>query len=241
MNAWTHSKGVRALALLSCLGISASANARDGDGSQAPTALIKAATAYVETALRVPPGAHRTVAFVPPRSTLGLKACEVPLEASAPFLPETGGPLSVRVACPSPWWSIYLPGELHITAEVWVAARDLPRDTELRASDLTLQRLPLHRQAGGFALRTESLEGRRLRYPLARGAVVPPRATASPLWVRTGEPIMLAAGKGPLAVRMGGVALSNGAENDTVRVRNHGSRQVLQGRVVGPGEVKIGF
>jgi flagella basal body P-ring formation protein FlgA len=99
----------------------------------------------------------------------------------------------------------------------------------------------LHRQAGGFALRTESLEGRRLRYPLARGAVVPPRATASPLWVRTGEPIMLAAGKGPLAVRMGGVALSNGAENDTVRVRNHGSRQVLQGRVVGPGEVKIGF
>ena len=96
MHVRTHSKGVRALALLSCLGISASANARDGDGSQAPTALIKAATAYVETALRVPPGAHRTVAFVPPRSTLGLKACEVPLEASAPFLPETGGPLSVR-------------------------------------------------------------------------------------------------------------------------------------------------
>ena len=45
----------------------------------------------------------------------------------------------------------------------------ISRDTELRASDLTLQRLPLHRQAGGFALRAESLEGRRLRYPLARG------------------------------------------------------------------------
>ena len=196
--------------------------------------------AYVETALRVPPGSSPNRAFVPPRSTLGLKACEVPLSERA-FCRR----LAVRSASA---WLAHPPGG----ASIYPASFTLPlrfgsppgqssRDTELRASDLTLQRLPLHRQAGG--LRSAPNRSRVVAFaiPSPGGGSASKGHGVTPCGSAPENPSCSPRGKTSGCPNGQEVALSNGAENDTVRVRNHGGKQVLQGRVVGPGEVKIGF
>lgn len=226
--------------LLACLGFTSGVQARDRL-MQPAEAMVAAAKAHVVAALNVPIGASLAVAFNPPDSRLRLAQCSQPLEAQAPRLPAAGGPLSVRVQCLAPRWSLYLQGEAKITAPVVTAGRDLPRGTPLTHSDFEVKTRVLHELQGGYALDADALAGRRLRQSLRQGAVIPPRATAAPLWVRTGETVTLAAGTGPLAVRMTGTALANGSADDTVRVRNGRSQRILQGRVVGPGEVQISF
>jgi flagella basal body P-ring formation protein FlgA len=241
VNAWKRKQQHLALGMLACLGLSTPSFAKDGEGAISPEALVAAAKNHVEAVMRVPEGARLAVAFAPPDSRLALRPCDAPLEANAAWLRDAGGPISVQVSCQAPRWSLYLQGEAKVTAEVWVAARDLPRGTQLTAADLEVRSKTLHQLSAGYALASTSLEGRQLRQSFSRGTVVAPRATAAPVWVRTGEPITLAAGTGPLAVRMAGTALTNGSANDTVRVRNKRSSRVLQGRVIGPGEVQIGF
>lgn len=226
--------------LLACLGFTSGVQARDRLMQPAET-LVAAAKAHVVAALNVPTGASLAVAFNPPDSRLRLAQCSQPLEAQATRLPAAGGPLSVRVQCLAPRWSLYLQGEAKITAPVVTAGRDLPRGTALQVSDLEITMRVLHELQGGYALSPNALAGRRLRQSLRAGSAIPPRATAAPLWVRTGETVTLAAGTGPLAVRMTGMALANGSADDTVRVRNGRSQRILQGRVTGPGEVQVSF
>lgn len=226
--------------LLACLGFTSGVQARDRL-MQPAEAMVAAAKAHVVAAMDVPSGATLAVAFNPPDARLRLAQCSQPLQAQTASLPPAGGPLSVRVECPAPRWSLYLQGEAKLSAPVIMAQRDLPRGTPLQRSDFEVKTRVLHELQGGYALDADALVGRRLRQSLRQGAVIPPRATAAPLWVRTGETVTLAAGTGSLAVRMTGTALANGSANDTVRVRNGRSQRILQGRVTGPGEVQISF
>ncbi len=209
--------------------------------TQDPELITASARGAVLQALKAPEKANVSLTFAPLSDRLRLPACGQALAAKPLMLNAQGGPFSIEVRCSGgPSWRLYVQGEASLNSPVLLAARDLPRGTVLAKADLTFETRALHRLPGGYALKPEDLLGRRLRQPLQAGQVVSPRATAAPLWVRLGEPVTLTSGQGGLAVRMEGIALSNGTENATVRVRNARSQRVMQGRVVAPGTVALG-
>jgi flagella basal body P-ring formation protein FlgA len=227
--------------LLGLLGWAAPTHARDGEAMEIE-ALIKVARNAVIRELTVPPGGRLSLTFTPPDSRLRLARCATAPRAELARTPAAGGPVSVRLTCEDPTpWRLYLQGQAEIRAPVLIARTDLPRGILLKASHFEPEEHALHTLPGGYAVAAESLEGRRLRQALRQGTPISPRATEAPLWVRTGEPVTLAAGGDGLTVRMEGVALSSGSDNATVRVRNLRSNKILQGRVIAPGLIQVGY
>ena len=214
--------------------------AKDGDRI-GPEALIRTAKAEIARQIPVPKGGTLSITLAPPDPRLVLSPCGEPLRATLPYVPRQGGVISIAVSCTRPEpWSLYLSGRATLRAPVSAAARDLPRGTRLAKDDLILRTVDLSTLPAGYALKNDELINRRLRQPLRKGTPISPRATEAPLWIETGEPIVLQAGQGALAVRVDGIALANGTEDALVSVRNRASRAVLRGRVIAPGVVQLG-
>lgn len=233
---------LRRLATLVLLGAATTAEVGAKEGSPGlASRLVDAAKAEVAARIPVPKGGTLSIALAPPDPRLNLAPCPGKLATKMLQAPAHGGAISVQVSCPGPTrWSLYLSGTASVRAPVATARVGLARGALVAADDLEMRMAELSTLAGGFALAKAELIGRRLRQPVAKGNPIAPRATAPDLWVKTGEPIVLTAGQGALAVRMEGVSLSDGAENALVSVRNAVSRKILKGRVIAPGLVQLG-
>jgi flagella basal body P-ring formation protein FlgA len=91
----------------------------------------------------------------------------------------------------------------------------------------------------------DAVLGRKLRRPLAAGAVVHaadvedlPTQTAAVL-VKARQPVKLLARSGAFTIRADGEAMQEGRLDDLVRVQNTASKKVVVGKVTGPGVVEI--
>jgi flagella basal body P-ring formation protein FlgA len=62
---------------------------------------------------------------------------------------------------------------------------------------------------------------------------------AAPRVIRRGQQVSIRSATTGVQVRMGGRALEGGAIGDLVRVRNASSGRIVEGRVVGPGRVRV--
>ena len=171
---------------------------------------------------------------------LRLPACMTELETSLPTGARALGAVAVGVRCPSPAWSVFVPGTIKVRKPVLVTAVSLPRGALLAASDLVLELRDLSSLPAGYLSDPAAVAGRTLRRPLQAGTVLLPGMAALPKLVTRGERVALQAGGGRIAVQVEGEALADGALGETVRVRNLATRRVVQGTVGGPQLVVVG-
>ncbi len=171
---------------------------------------------------------------------LRLARCDAPLETFEPPGTRTAGRVSVGVRCTSPRpWKLYLPATVQLFAPVVVAARPLLRGGEIGNGDVVLAEREIGSLTSGYLDDPSQALGMKLRRTVAAGDALSPRGLAPPLWVRRGERIVLVAGSGEFEVRMSGTALSEGARDQTVRVKNTRSNRIVEGVVESPGVVRV--
>lgn len=171
---------------------------------------------------------------------LRLPPCDTPLQASQNPGARPLGASSVNVRCEgSTPWSIFVPVVIRERREAVVTTRALPAGHALTAQDLA--RAPVW--VGDPA--TQTLEdpnlviGKQVQRPLAAGAVVPLNGLRSPRLVRRGAPVTLSLARGPIAVRMAGVALQDGAVGERVQARNNASQRIVEGVVEADGTLAV--
>jgi flagella basal body P-ring formation protein FlgA len=151
-----------------------------------------------------------------------------------------GGQTSVGVRCPgSAPWTQYVPVRVQLWAEVLVAEHPLARGVALGEHDLARRRLDLATLPGGTLSDPAQALGKRLRYPVAAGTVLNQAVLEQPPLVKRGQTVTVVSGQIGLEVRAHGEALADGANGDTIRVRNRLTRRVLEGRIEAAGLVRV--
>jgi flagella basal body P-ring formation protein FlgA len=131
-----------------------------------------------------------------------------------------------------------------VTAEVAyydvvaVSARPLRNGDPLTPDAVRFERRDVTRIQERAFSRPEDLKGLRVRTALPAGRILDRRVTEAVPLVRRGDAVTIRAQIGAVSVTTSGRALSDGAAGESVTVEN-ADRQKIQGRVDGPGMVKV--
>ena len=163
---------------------------------------------------------------------LKLSVCDQPLEG---FL-RTGtriGPktiVGVRCAGARPW-KVYIPVEVEVRKQVWVARQPLPRGHLITREDLAADIRDVSRMTSGYQSDPDALVGRRLRSSVLAGRVLTPGLLEANNILSRGQTVTLMVASGDLQIRMAGKALMDGALNERIRVENLNSGRVVEGIV----------
>jgi flagella basal body P-ring formation protein FlgA len=194
--------------------------------------LTAAATAAVQAIVQTAagPGAQANVEAIPLDPRLRLPACASPLRAIVPVNQAGQERQLVEVACDSgARWRVNLPTRVSVDRVVMVARRPLPRGASFNADDFSLVRQVQGGTAADRVQSADNLHDRRLRRPVAVGAVLTYDMLEPELVIRRGQAVVLLARSGDFEIRSDGLAMQDARSGDRVRVQNLSSRRVVEG------------
>jgi flagella basal body P-ring formation protein FlgA len=175
-----------------------------------------------------------------PDPRLQLPRCLEPLQAIVPSGTRLSGRLTVEVSCTADRpWRLYLPVRIHSSRPVIVAARSLTRDTILAPGDIRVAKLGPGISGYGTLADPAQVIGQRLRRSLEAGAPVSAALLDAPLLVKRGQQVTLEALAGNFAVRVSGVARTDGALGQLIEVENGSSGKTVQAVVRSERTVEV--
>jgi len=129
-------------------------------------------------------------------------------------------------------------GTAYETVLVTVPTRILDRGDMVKAADLVTERRPKAEAGNDLAIRDRAL-GMQMRKRVAAGQPLRNADFGKPDLVQRDQNVSIVYQTPGLYLTMRGKAVDGGAEGDTVSVTNLQSKRVVQGTVVGPGQVLV--
>lgn len=173
-------------------------------------------------------------------SRLRLQHCDNPLTAFNNSQKFDLGNQTIGVRCPSTSpWTVYVPVAIKLFKPVVVSTRAIQANEIIDTSDIVLRNIDVSSIRYAHFRDTQKLIGQRLKYPLAKGAVVTANTVRPQKLIKRGELITLLAETKGMQVKVSGTALSDGVLGQRVRVKNSSSKRIVEGMVDAPGIVKV--
>jgi flagella basal body P-ring formation protein FlgA len=170
---------------------------------------------------------------------LHLAGCPHPLTAKLPERQMLASRVSVTVSCPgNGGWVIHVPVQMQVYRQVLVTARPLARGDSLGPGDVRREERDVSQLGYGYIESLDQVAGRSLARPLNAGSVLTPGQLSSRQVIRNGDEVQLVAQLDGIEVRTAATALSGGDTGERLRVRNAHSGRIIDGVVLGAGEVR---
>lgn len=151
----------------------------------------------------------------------------------------SGSRASIEIHCAQPAWRIYVPARTESDKAVAVLGRPLPAGHTLRAEDMRMQPRNTASLGYGYFGNAAELIGKRTRRALPTGAVLGPNDLEATSLVATGDRVTIISRQHGIEVRMQGEALSQGARDQSIRVRNSNSGRTVDAIVTAAGQVEV--
>jgi flagella basal body P-ring formation protein FlgA len=233
------------LLALACGSLAAAGTRADGGAPLAPAAIAAAAEARVRATLGTAvetSDAARAVLHVraqPPDPRLRLAHCTAALRTRIETEQTQHGRALVKVACPQPAWSVFVPVRIETETEVLVATRPLARGSTPTTADLRLERRRFSGVSENYVKSADELSRYRLRRPLAPGALLARDAIERAPVVQRGSLVTVRAQSGSFRIDAAGRALADAAPGQRVRVQNTASLKVVEGVADNLGIVRL--
>ena len=184
-------------------------------------------------------GSQLKVRVRPIDPRLKLAACVKPLTL-APQKVSLKRNVSIKVSCVGDRpWSLYVNAILALERPIVVARTELPKAHVLGHGDISTVAKDIFTLRGGYATEADMVVGQELKRPLRTGSVVYNYSLRAPDIVKKGDAVTVIAQRGALQVTSPGIALSSGSKGEKIRVENQRSSRVIQGKIIGPGAVKL--
>ncbi|GAB2564108.1 flagellar basal body P-ring formation protein FlgA [Dyella jejuensis] len=198
--------------------------------------------AAAEQAVRAQYGtAGSRVVIVPTRLNprWHLAACTHPLQTRLPLREGTPSRVAVAVSCAgTPGWTIEVPVQMQVFRQVLVTSRPLARGDNIGPADVHTEERDVARLGYGYIDSLDQILGHSLARPLIAGVVLEPGQLNGRQTVQAGEQVQLIAQLDGIQVRTSGMALDGGDTGTRLRVRNGNSGRIIDGVVVGAGQVQ---
>lgn len=222
--------------LLACLSAPPSYGA---EGRQALDAIRATVVHFVTEQLDdADPAPRIEVGKLDPR--LRLAPCGTPLSAAFPPGSRRVGSTTVGVRCAGPRpWSLYVPVRVRLYRQVVVMTRPVAPGQILTHADLRLEERNLDDLVSGFFTDPLRLVGMQMKRSIKPGQPLNRLSVAAPRLVRRGQRVTVLAVTGGLEVRVQGKALADGAQGERIRVRNLGTKRVVEAMVAAEGLVRV--
>ena len=200
----------------------------------------KVARAYLKAQLHEVEG-KKEVDIAPMDKRLRLAYCNQPLEVFTPSGSRLIGNTTVGVQCTttSQSWTIYLPATIRLFQTIAVATHPLERGTIIKSENIAFKSIETTGLRDTYFLKADYLVGKQLIRRLAAHDPFGSNAIKALPLIKRGEQISILATQATLQIRMTGEALSDGVEGDLIRVKNHNSNRIIEGRVTTAGEVEV--
>lgn len=164
--------------------------------------------------------------------------CPTALETSSSSLSSSASSITVLVECPADNWRIYVPVKLTRTGPQVTLVTALNRGQTIGPNDITISMVDLLRQRRQGFTSAESVIGARVKKNLRPGKVLESNDICV---VCRNETVLIKANKLGMTISTKGVALSDGAQGEQIRVKNSKSNRIIEARVTGIGEVTVQF
>ena len=204
--------------------------------------ILSSAHAFLEEQLLAAQGRVGEVVMGRLDPRLRLAACGGKLEAFQPPGAQVMGNTTAGVRCPTPaGWTLYVSARVMVLGHVLVTTQPLARGEVLTEHHVRLVERDLASLPRGYFDAPQPVLGQQTKRHLAADTVLNPLMIESPLLVRRGEQVTLITGNHGFSVRSQGQALANGSSGEVIRIRSNGSKRIVEGRVHGPGVVKMTF
>ncbi|PKM07697.1 MAG: flagella basal body P-ring formation protein FlgA [Gammaproteobacteria bacterium HGW-Gammaproteobacteria-4] len=171
-------------------------------------------------------------------SRLRVAACAAPLQA------RLDGPAAARsivaVSCPQPVaWTLRIPVHAQVWRAVAVNKRAIRRGAILAPDQIDMEIREVLSLSRGYFGEREQVVGQQASRNLKADQIVHPGMIEAPRLIKRGDPVVITADGGRIAVRTQGIALQDGTEGDSVQVRNPRSGRVITGEVTARGTVSV--
>lgn len=170
--------------------------------------------------------------------TLKVASCAHPVPSWVGKERRTGA-TAVVMSCDQPRWNLRLPVRVELPNMQAVAtARAISSGTVLTPNDVVLQAIPSGVPIERLILKMEDAVGKLLKRSLASGVTLRSEMLEREQVVRSGQKVRVFVRSSSFEVSADGVAMSNGAIGDWVRVRMSNGR-FITGRARADGHVEI--
>ncbi|MBI5660357.1 MAG: flagellar basal body P-ring formation protein FlgA [Nitrosomonadales bacterium] len=157
-----------------------------------------------------------------------------------PFLPPAGrllGNITVGIRCPTVnGWTLFVPVQIKVQANLLIAVRPLQQGQMLRAEDLVGRNGELS-QPGTLTDPAQAV-GKVLKFGVGTGQVLNRDMLRAPYVVSQGQTVQLQIEGGGYRIHSEGQALNNAAEGQSLRIKAV-SGQVISGMARSDGSVEI--
>ncbi len=161
------------------------------------------------------------------------------LEVSLPPGGKLWGNGTVAVRCEQPEkWSLYVPVQVHVWADVVMSARALPRGETITSNDLAMQRLDLTQLQRGVFTDLQQVIGKVTKTAVSGGTPLRGDLLRAAAVVLQGQQVRVVFAGNGFHVSSEGRALGNAGVGESVQVRT-ASGKLLKGIVSGPGVVQV--
>jgi flagellar basal body P-ring formation protein FlgA len=149
------------------------------------------------------------------------------------------GNTTVGVRCEVPEkWSLYVPVQIRVWADVVLSARALPRGQTITADDVAMQRLDLTQLERGVFTELQQVIGKVTKSAVSGGTPLRSDQLRAVAVVTQGQQVRVVFAGAGFHVSSEGRALGNAGVGEPVQVRT-ASGKLIKGIVTGPGVVQV--
>lgn len=138
-------------------------------------------------------------------------------------------------------WTLYIPIKVTVSKSVLVAKRALPKGTKINNMDIYQTELDVQKLKQGYFTNNKEIIGLVCKHDIAPNHPLTPYNIELAKLVHKGEQVSIIASNDNLTISMDGIAMNEGAMDDTIKVKNLSSKRIIEARVTGNKKVKVIF
>lgn len=176
----------------------------------------------------------------PVDARLKLSPCDDALQLQHRPTNRIHGRLTMKVSCeyPSPW-RIHVPIQVQAYDKVVVSVAPIAKGTQLRKADIKTEIRDVSALHNGYFKDAKHVVGFVTKRPVSANQVMTSIFLQPAELIDRGEKVVIQAVGGGLSIRTTGIAMEKGAFGELIRVRNSKTNKVVEGRIIGPGQIQV--
>lgn len=195
---------------------------------------------YVMKNVSVDPDEKIEVKLGEAANDLRLAVCAVPIAINLPNGSAMQHITTLEMTCAStPSWHVYVPVDMKILTKVVAVKETIPAKMQITEDMLELSYHDKNLLYSGYFKDFNDVNGQVATSTLVPGTVLSKRNVQQPIIVNKNQSVSIVSRHGNIMVRAEGIAKTDGALNDTIKVLNSSSKRMVDAVVVSSSSVEV--
>ena len=204
---------------------------------QTHESIYEAVKAYV--AQNINTTAEYEINIVPLASRLNLALCEQPMEVFTPNLVKAGR-VAVNVRCSTgKKWAIFVPVIITPFENIVVLTQNMQHGDKVTEHHVALARKNVTQLHNNYLTDITQVINKQVSHNLSVGTVITQKDLFEAKLIKRGDHVVMTSSSLGIAIRMNGIAQSDGSRGQVIRVKNQNSERMVNATVIDTGVVDV--